>query len=153
MRRGVARPASCSLWAAPTLRPPRSPAIWPAACAAGSRRCWPTGAPTRRRGCATQLTGLADAPAEQFAGGATVIGLDTPLARAWRAHRAGGAGEASRMKDNRSDWMVGADRMAPRGRSGEVVPMPSGRLHAVGGAGLIVGRALCLGPGDPAGSA
>jgi hypothetical protein len=35
------------------------------------------------------LTGLADALAEQTDGEATVIGLDTPLARAWRAHPAG----------------------------------------------------------------
>jgi hypothetical protein len=50
------------------------------------------------------------------------------------------------MRDNRTGWTVGADHTAPRGRSGEVVPMPSGRLHAVGGAGLIAGRALCLAP-------
>ena len=35
------------------------------------------------------LTGLADALAEQTAGEATVTALDTPLARAWRAHPAG----------------------------------------------------------------
>src|SRR5947209_1207679 len=43
-------------------------------------------------------------------------------------------------------WTVGADRMAPRRWSGEVVAMPSGRLHAVDGAGLVFGRALCLAP-------
>ena len=32
---------------------------------------------------------LADALAEQISGGATVTALDTPLARAWRAHPAG----------------------------------------------------------------
>jgi len=32
---------------------------------------------------------LADALSEQTAGAATVIGLDTPPARAWRAHPAG----------------------------------------------------------------
>jgi hypothetical protein len=35
------------------------------------------------------LTGLADALSEQTGGGATVTALDTPLARAWRAHPAG----------------------------------------------------------------
>ncbi|HEX2289344.1 MAG TPA: hypothetical protein VHH53_03920 [Pseudonocardiaceae bacterium] len=35
------------------------------------------------------LTALADALAEQISGGATVTELDTPLARAWRAHPAG----------------------------------------------------------------
>jgi hypothetical protein len=35
------------------------------------------------------LTGLADALAERSAGEATVTALDTPLARAWRAHPAG----------------------------------------------------------------
>jgi hypothetical protein len=29
---------------------------------------------------------------------------------------------------------------------GEVVELPSGRLHAVSGAGLILGRAVCLAP-------
>ena len=43
-------------------------------------------------------------------------------------------------------WIVGADRIAPRGWSGEVVAMPAGRLHAVGDAGLILGRAVCLAP-------
>jgi hypothetical protein len=35
------------------------------------------------------LTALADALAGQISGGATVTELDTPLARAWRAHPAG----------------------------------------------------------------
>ena len=35
------------------------------------------------------LTGLADALVEQTGDGATVTALDTPLARAWRAHPAG----------------------------------------------------------------
>jgi hypothetical protein len=35
------------------------------------------------------LAALAGALAEQISGGATVIALDTPLARAWRAHPAG----------------------------------------------------------------
>jgi len=43
-------------------------------------------------------------------------------------------------------WTAGADRVAPRRWSGEVVELPSGRLHAVSGAGLILGRALCLAP-------
>ena len=48
------------------------------------------------------------------------------------------------MRVNSSGWTVGTDRMAPRDWSGEVVQMPSGRLHAVSDPGLIVGRALCL---------
>jgi hypothetical protein len=60
--------------------------------------------------------------------------------------RPGGAGEDSRMSGNRSEWTVGADRVAPRDWSGEVVEMPSGRLHAVSDSGLITGRALCLAP-------
>ena len=43
-------------------------------------------------------------------------------------------------------WTVGADHMAPRRWSGEVVEMPSGRLHAVSDSGLILGWALCLAP-------
>ena len=35
------------------------------------------------------LAALADALSEQIGGGATVTALDTPLARAWRAHPAG----------------------------------------------------------------
>jgi hypothetical protein len=35
------------------------------------------------------LVALADALSEQISGGATVTALDTPLARAWRAHPAG----------------------------------------------------------------
>ena len=50
------------------------------------------------------------------------------------------------MRGNRSGWTVGADRIAPRDWSGEVVQMPSGWLHAVSGTDLIVGRALCLAP-------
>jgi hypothetical protein len=50
------------------------------------------------------------------------------------------------MSPNRSGWTVGADRIAPRNWSGEVVQMPFGRLHAVSAAGLIAGRALCLAP-------
>ena len=50
------------------------------------------------------------------------------------------------MSVNRCGWTVGADRIAPRRWSGEVVEMPSGRLPAVSAAGLIVGRALCLAP-------
>lgn len=43
-------------------------------------------------------------------------------------------------------WTVGADGLAPRLWSGEPVEMPSGRLHAVTGDGLLVGRAVCLAP-------
>jgi hypothetical protein len=48
------------------------------------------------------------------------------------------------MSRNRSGWTAGADRITARDWSGEVVQMPSGRLHAVSDPGLIVGRALCL---------
>jgi len=48
------------------------------------------------------------------------------------------------MRGNRSGWTVGVEHTAPRDWSGEVVRMPSGRLHTVSAAGLIVGRALCL---------
>ncbi len=60
--------------------------------------------------------------------------------------RPGGVGEGFRMRVNRSGWTVGTDRMTLRDWSGEVVEMPSGRLHAVSDPGLIVGRALCLAP-------
>jgi hypothetical protein len=43
-------------------------------------------------------------------------------------------------------WTVGADVVEQRSWSGEWVLMPAGRLHAVSGAGLIAGRALCLAP-------
>lgn len=42
--------------------------------------------------------------------------------------------------------IVGADGIAPRPWSGEWVQMPTGRLHAVSGEGLVLGRALCLAP-------
>ena len=45
-----------------------------------------SGLPTHLR---EALTGLADALAEQTTERATVTALDTPLARAWRAHPAG----------------------------------------------------------------
>ena len=48
------------------------------------------------------------------------------------------------MSVGRSGWTVGADGVAPRDWSGDIVQMPAGRLHAVSAAGLIVGRALCL---------
>lgn len=41
-------------------------------------------------------------------------------------------------------WTVGADGLASRLWSGEPVPMPTGRLHAVSGDGLLLGRAACL---------
>jgi hypothetical protein len=65
---------------------------------------------------------------------------------AWAASGRARSVEESRMSRNRSGWTVGTDRMAPRDWSGEVVEMPSGRLHAVSDPGLIVGRALCLAP-------
>jgi hypothetical protein len=43
-------------------------------------------------------------------------------------------------------WTVGADGIQPRPWSGESVDMPTGRLHAVSGNGLVAGRGLCLAP-------
>ena len=40
-------------------------------------------------GARAALAALADALSGQISGGATVTALDTPLTRAWRAHRAG----------------------------------------------------------------
>ena len=68
------------------------------------------------------------------------------VSRVWRADPPGGVGEGARIRVNRSGWTVGTDGLAPRDWSGEVVQMPSGRLHAVSDPGLIVGRALCLAP-------
>jgi hypothetical protein len=76
------RPASSLIWGRPLPRPPRSSVTWPSAYSAGSRRCWPARPPT----CPPQLRA---AVAEQAAGRATVTILQTPLARAWRAHPAG----------------------------------------------------------------
>ena len=45
---------------------------------------------------------------------------------------------------NQEPWTVGADAVAPRPWEDEWVDMPTGRLHAVSGNGLITGRALCL---------
>jgi len=50
------------------------------------------------------------------------------------------------MSVNGNRWTVGADGVAPRRWFDEVIEMPSGRLHAVSGAGLISGRAVCLAP-------
>ena len=50
------------------------------------------------------------------------------------------------MSVNGNRWTAGADGVAPRRWSDEVIEMPSGRLHAVSGAGLISGRAVCLAP-------
>ena len=43
-------------------------------------------------------------------------------------------------------WTVGADGIRSMPWSGEWVDMPAGRLHAVSGAGLLTGRAVCLTP-------
>jgi hypothetical protein len=43
-------------------------------------------------------------------------------------------------------WTVGADDLVPCDWSGETVHMPTGRLHAVSGEGLVAGRAVCLAP-------
>jgi hypothetical protein len=50
------------------------------------------------------------------------------------------------MSVNGNRWTAGADGVAPRRWSDEVIEMPSGRLHAVRGAGLFSGRAVCLAP-------
>ena len=44
----------------------------------------------------------------------------------------------------RENWTVGADAVEPRPWGQEWVDLPAGRLHAVSGHGLIVGRAVCL---------
>ncbi len=43
-------------------------------------------------------------------------------------------------------WTVGADGIGTRLWSGEPVRMPTGRLHAVAGEGLLHGRAVCRAP-------
>jgi hypothetical protein len=43
-------------------------------------------------------------------------------------------------------WTVGADDVRPLGCAGQPLHLPLGRLHAVGGEGLLVGRAVCLAP-------
>ena len=43
-------------------------------------------------------------------------------------------------------WTVGADAVLPRPWEDEWVSMPTGRLHAVGGEGLLTGRGLCAAP-------
>jgi len=73
------------------------------------------------------LAALAGALREQTGDRATVTALNTPLARAWRVHSAGGGGgEAVRMSVHGGPWIVGAARIAPRCWSGEVVAMPVG---------------------------
>jgi hypothetical protein len=52
----------------------------------------------------------------------------------------GAASGESRMTGHRSGLTVDADQMAARDWSGELVEMPSGRLHAVSDPGLIVAR-------------
>lgn len=61
---------------------------------------------------------------------------------------AAGRGEAAHGSDAAGHvrWTVGADGLAPRLWSGEPVEMPTGLLHAVGGEGLLLGRAVCLVP-------
>ena len=46
----------------------------------------------------------------------------------------------------RTECTVGADGLAALPWSGEWVQMPTGRLHAVSGEGLLAGRAVCLAP-------
>jgi hypothetical protein len=43
-------------------------------------------------------------------------------------------------------WTAGADLVEHRLRAGRRVAVPSGRLHAVSGQGLVDGRALCRAP-------
>jgi hypothetical protein len=50
----------------------------------------------------------------------------------------------SRGQAEAGHWTVGADAVEQRDWSGEAVEMPLGQLHAVSGAGLIAGKALCL---------
>ena len=57
-------------------------------------------------------------------------------------------GEAGSRRDaaRPSRWTVGADDLVPCDWSGETVQMPTGRLHAVSGEGLVAGRGVCLAP-------
>jgi|1186.fasta_scaffold110410_2 hypothetical protein len=48
--------------------------------------------------------------------------------------------------ENREHWTVGADALRSLNGDGESLHVPEGRLHAVSGAGLIVGRSVCLAP-------
>jgi hypothetical protein len=43
-------------------------------------------------------------------------------------------------------WTVGADGVQSVDWSGESLHLPVGRLHAVGGDGLVAGRSVCLVP-------
>lgn len=43
-------------------------------------------------------------------------------------------------------WTVGADALRVLDRAGAPGHLPVGRLHAVGGDGLIAGRSVCLAP-------
>jgi hypothetical protein len=46
----------------------------------------------------------------------------------------------------RGRWTVGADGVRPVDLAAGSADLPVGRLHAVGGEGLLVGRAVCLAP-------
>ncbi|MGY1606792.1 MULTISPECIES: hypothetical protein [unclassified Geodermatophilus] len=43
-------------------------------------------------------------------------------------------------------WTVGADAVRPFYRTGGSLRVPLGRLHAVSGDGLVMGRSVCLAP-------
>ncbi len=53
---------------------------------------------------------------------------------------------AQRGSGDQGRWTVGTEAVRPRPWSEEWVDMPVGPLHAVSGAGLIAGRALCFAP-------
>ena len=55
-------------------------------------------------------------------------------------------GGSDRHGAGRARWTVGADGIGTRLWSGEPVQMPTGRLHAVDGVGLLQGRAVCRAP-------
>ncbi|MGY1832015.1 hypothetical protein ACI8AA_16525 [Geodermatophilus sp. SYSU D01180] len=46
----------------------------------------------------------------------------------------------------REHWTMGADAVHPLECGGESLDLPVGRLHAVSGDGLLVGRSVCLAP-------
>ncbi|MGY1728521.1 hypothetical protein ACI79J_16260 [Geodermatophilus sp. SYSU D01062] len=46
----------------------------------------------------------------------------------------------------REHWTMGADAVRPLECGGESLDLPVGRLHAVSGDGLLVGRSVCLAP-------
>lgn len=55
-------------------------------------------------------------------------------------------GGPDRREAGQVEWTVGADGLGTQFWSGEPVQMPTGRLHAVEGEGLLLGRSVCQAP-------